>query len=170
MLPLAAIFLRIGAQIPTTTAFSSFIHSVIIQGGNVVFNNLPIIFAIGVAFGLTKESRGEAAMAGFIGMTLVTLLMRSGGADLPNQIYGGLNFDLAKGVNASATGFHRLFGNKYDPILADNVLNGIISGGFVAYIYNRFNSIVLPKTLSFFAGRRLIPVLTISLVLIIGIL
>lgn len=54
-----------------------------------------------------------------------------------------------------------MFGGKYDAILANNVLNGIIGGGVVAAIYNRFNGVELPKVLGFFSGKRLIPVLSI---------
>lgn len=88
MMPVAAILLRIGAQIPTDTDYSYFIGKVIVNGGNVVFDNLPILFAIGIGFGLAKDNRGEAAIAAFVGMTLLTLLVRSTGVDLIDHIYG----------------------------------------------------------------------------------
>lgn len=155
VLPIAAIIMRIGAQIPINDkvidapSFVSFVQKTLSAVGDTVFGNLHILFAIGVGFGLTKDSRGEAAITAFVGMTLLTLLMKKSGADLPNQIYGKV-FD-----------FHSIFGKSYDDILANNVLNGIIMGSIVAFIYNRFNDIELPKILGFFSGRRLIPVLVI---------
>lgn len=90
-----------------------------------LFGNLPIVFAIGVAFGLARDNRGEAALAGFIGMTLLTILMSSGGADLPGKIYAH-----------SSVNFHEVFKigtkDKYDAVLAGNVLNGVIAGCLVA--------------------------------------
>lgn len=86
MLPIAAIMLRVGAQLPTDTPFAHFVQTCIFNAGNVVFDNLPILFAVGVGFGLTKESRGEAALAAFVGMALLKVLMSGSGGDLPNQI------------------------------------------------------------------------------------
>lgn len=155
VLPIAAIIMRIGAQIPingnivNAPTFVTFVQKTLAAVGDTVFSNLHILFAIGVGFGLTKDSRGEAAITAFVGMTLLTLLMKTSGADLPHQIYGGV-FD-----------FHSIFGKSYDNILSNNVLNGIIMGSIVAFIYNRFNDIELPKILGFFSGRRLIPVLVI---------
>ena len=167
VLPIAAILMRIGAQIPdnkdvlNAPGFTVFVQKTLAAVGDTVFSNLHILFAIGIAFGLTKDNRGEAAISGFIGMILLTMLMKSnGGADLPNQIYKGIEFSPING-GENLTGFHRIFVNKYDDILANNVLNGIIAGSIVAFIYNRFNNIELPQILGFFNGRRLVPVLVI---------
>lgn len=160
VLPLAAIFVRIGYAIPDTTAFSHFIKSIILTTGNSVFSTIPIIFAIGIGFGMTNDSRGEAALCAFVAMSLMTILLSSsgyfGGVDIVNQIYGGI--DLGSGHK----GFHYIFGKNYDAILAKNVLNGIVIGGFTAFIYNRFNNIDMPQILGFFSGRRLVPVLVIG--------
>lgn len=196
VLPIAAIFLRLGSQIPGGTDFAKFIQSIFLVGGNVVFNNLYILFGIGVAFGLTKDNRGEAALVGFVGIIAISMLLgtANGGSDLTNQIYGKIEFNLPAVdalksgqygalpealVNASdeeiityfqstLSGFHRIFGNKYDAILSTNVLNGIIAGGAVAFIYNRYNGVELPKVLGFFSGRRLVPVLGLIAVLVFG--
>ena len=172
VLPIAAILMRIGAQIPVNGAeitnapvFVAFVQKLLAAVGATVFDNLHMLFAIGVAFGLTKDNRGEAAITGFVGMVLLTLLMSSNGADLPNQIYQGINFSPIQG-GENLTGFHRIFVGKYDQILATNVLNGIIMGIIVAFIYNRFNDLELPKILGFFNGRRLVPVLVILSTLI----
>lgn len=161
MLPLAAIMLRVGAQLPNGTEFAHFVNTIFLAIGNAVFEYLPILFAIGVGFALTKESRGEAAISAFIGMILLTLLMKStsgGGADIVDQIYG----------KTGSQDFHTIFKDKYDKILSGNVLNGIIAGGICAAIYNRFNGAELPKVLGFFSGKRLIPVLSLLGVTIFG--
>ena len=144
VLPIAAILNRLGAQIPANAGienggtFVHFVQSVLSAAGNTVFSNLHILFAVGVGFGLTKDNRGEAALTALVGMILLTLLMGSNGANLPQQFYGSLPFKpdpdaVAAGiVNENATGFEALFGNKYNSILSENVLNGIICGAFVA--------------------------------------
>ena len=156
-LPIAAILLRIGAQLPGDTDFAKFVQKMITGGGSIVFDNLPIIFAVGIGFGLAKDNRGEAALSALIGMLLLKYIMADGGADLTNQIY------------KKAHDFHADFGGKYDAILSNNVLTGFVAGGLVAYLYNKFNGVELPAALGFFSGRRLIPVITILAILFVGI-
>lgn len=166
MLPIAAILLRIGAAVPADTDFSSFIAKILLTGGNTVFDQLPIIFAIGVGFGLSKDNRGEAAISAFVAMTLLSIMLSSkngswfGGVDISNTFYGGLD------LGGDQSGFHGVFGGKYNDIMAKNVLNGIIIGGLTAFIYNRFNGVEMPKILGFFSGRRLVPVLVIMSALV----
>lgn len=184
VLPIAGILNRIGAQIPIADVsnFTLFVGGLFRSVGNVVFNNLHILFGIGVAFGLTKDNRGEAALVGFIGILLLSYLMGNSyssfpGVDLPKQIYWGIDFpkpnadQIASGeYSIDSIGFERIFGiKKYNSILANNVLNGIISGCLIAFIYNKFNLIELPKILGFFSGRRLIPVLGILSIVFFGI-
>ncbi|WP_027334285.1 PTS transporter subunit EIIC [Mycoplasma elephantis] len=164
VLPIAAILMRIGAEIPTTTVFSKFIQAFVAAGGDIVFGNLPILFAVGIAFGLSKENRGEAAFAGLIGMLLLMTLLKSGGANLVDVFYGKIQFSGAKGL-----GFAGLLGNKYDAIMSANVLNGILVGILVSVIYNNARDIELPKVLGFFSGKRLVPVITIFSILVLSI-
>ncbi|MBW0597019.1 PTS transporter subunit EIIC [Mycoplasmopsis anatis] len=155
VLPIAAILLRIGADIPGTTAFSAFVGKWILGAGDAVFANMPMIFAIGVAFGFTKENRGEAAFAGFVGMYVLYNLLGS----TIDLIYGSINFGIE-----GATGFRSIFGSKFDAAMVQNVLNGIIVGSIISWIYNRANGVALPKVLGFFSGKRLIPALAIIVV------
>ncbi len=159
MLPIAAILLRIGSQIPGDTEFSAAVAKMITTGGSVVFDNLPVLFAIGLGFGLAKDNRGEAAIAAFVGMALVMAINKQGGVDLVERIYAHSSVD-----------FGTMFGEKFDSIIANNVLTGIIAGSIVAFIYNKFNGTELPSALGFFSGRRLIPVLTVLSILFIGVL
>lgn len=181
VLPIAGILNRIGAQLPYSDAapWATFVQSLFSMAGSAVFSNLAILFAIGVAFGLTKDNRGEAALVGFLGMILLTLLLGqgSGHANLPEQIYKQIYFpppspaDIASGkFTGDEVGFARLFGSAYNDIMANNVLNGILVGVLISYLYNRFNGIELPKVLGFFSGRRLIPVVGILAVLVFAIL
>lgn len=156
VLPIAAILVRIGTDIPGTTAFSAFVAKWITGAGNAVFDNMPMVFAIGVAFGFTKENRGEAAFAGFIGMFVLYNLL---GATI-DLFYGSINFGAANG----GTGFRSIFEGKFDAAMVQNVLNGIIVGSLVAWIYNRANGVALPKVLGFFSGKRLVPALAIIVV------
>lgn len=181
VLPIAGILNRIGAQLPSSpdAPWAEFVQSLFSMAGSAVFSNLAILFAIGVAFGLTKDNRGEAALVGFLGMILLTLLLGqgSGHADLPTKIYKTINFppptaaDIASGkFTGNEVGFGKLFGSAYNDIMANNVLNGILVGVLISYLYNRFNGIELPKVLGFFSGRRLIPVVGILAVLVFSIL
>lgn len=188
VLPIAGILNRIGAQLPFSSdaPWAEFVQSLFSRAGSAVFSNLAILFAIGVAFGLTKDNRGEAALVGFLGMILLTLLLGQNPpdskdpgpyADLPSQIYKTINFpppsaeDIAsKKFTGFEVGFARLFGKSYNDIMANNVLNGILVGVLISYLYNRFNGIELPKVLGFFSGRRLIPVVGILAVLVFTIL
>ncbi|WP_240463411.1 PTS transporter subunit EIIC [Mycoplasma procyoni] len=158
ILPLAAILLRIGAEIPTDTTFSSVVQKITITLGDLVFSNLYMLFAVALAFGFTKERRGEAAFAGFIAMLLVANLVPF----LAKSIYGGVNLGETWVKDKTVVlGFEALFRGKFEDVLGKNVLTGIIVGSFVAWIYNRTSNVELPKVLGFFSGKRLIPALAI---------
>ncbi|WP_027120946.1 PTS transporter subunit EIIC [Mycoplasma leonicaptivi] len=151
VLPVAAILLRIGAEIPTATPFAAFVNALFLKTGGAVFDNLHILFAVGVAFAFTKDKRGENAFAGFISIVILASLLPS----LADSFYSNVN--LGNGV----VGFKNLFGSKYNAIFGSNVLNGMIIGAVIAYIYNYANNVSLPKVLGFFSGKRLIPALAI---------
>ncbi|WBP84289.1 PTS transporter subunit EIIC [Mycoplasmopsis edwardii] len=151
ILPVAAILLRIGAEIPTQTQFANIVQTITIKSGGIVFDNLHLIFAVGLAFGFSKDKRGEAAFAGLIAVLITTFLVPF----LADQFYNQVNF--GNGI----VGFKALFGGKYNAILGNNILTSIFVGALVAYIYNRTNSVELPKVLGFFSGKRLIPALAI---------
>lgn len=166
MLPFAAIFWRIGACIPTgVTRFADVVQMIFGSIGSAVFDNLPMLFAIGAAFGFAKDSRGEAAIVGFLVMILLRVFLSAQIKDSDHKIYfidlmyGGINFGKSDITRQFAYGFGELFGSKYSSIMINNVLNGIIVGLVVSTVYNFFNGIELPSILGFFSGRRLIPVL-----------
>jgi phosphotransferase system glucose/maltose/N-acetylglucosamine-specific IIC component len=140
MLPFAAILLRIGAAIPNTTAFSGGVATFLLSAANVIFKNLAILFGVGLAFGLTKKRRGEAALIGFVGVTLVMAMMsrppysvKEGGKEI--IIAGGFfssGLDLSNLFYKEVKNFHDVFGKSYNDILANNVFTGLLVGLFVA--------------------------------------
>lgn len=116
---------------------------------------------------MAKDNRGEAAIVGFSVMIILTILMSDkegalfGGADIVDKIYGSMTLQ-------GDHGFHGVFRNSYNSILAKNVFTGIFAGSIVAFTYNRFNGVELPSILGFFSGRRLVPVLSFMATLFLG--
>ncbi|MGZ9755315.1 PTS transporter subunit EIIC [Mycoplasma sp. 246B] len=187
VLPVAAILLRIGAELPGDSPFGKFVQSLLLKSGDAVFSNLYIIFAVGVAFAFTKDKRGEAAFAGFIGIMILTFLMvaltdvyygtlfvhkgyvdtdtgviKDFVASSPKDTKSGTGFkEFTKTYQVVSTGFHTIFGKKTDDVLAKNVLNGIVVGALTAFVYNHSNNVALPKVLGFFSGKRLVPAVAI---------
>ncbi|WEK83086.1 MAG: PTS transporter subunit EIIC [Mycoplasma sp.] len=183
VLPIAAILLRIGAQMPVISGvdeiknsglsdasiqFMNFVSIIMSKSGGIVFDYLPLLFAIAIGFGFAKDNRGEAAFSAGISMLLLMALMAKG--SFVDIIYGnfyiaGAQFDINGAATsdplAIAKGFAGIFGNKYNAALSSNVLNGIIVGSISAYIYNKFTDVEIPKILGFFSGRRLIPSIVI---------
>ena len=177
IMPFAAIFLRMGggAVFGNSSEFATVVNGIMGAIGNAVFGNLPLLFAVGVSFGLAKDNRGEAAIAGLITFFLLTQLISAGKLDLIGHIYS--NVDL--GGKGQGTAFHKIFSSpttgggfkdSYDAILINNVIAGITVGGVVAFVYNKFTGLEMPSILGFFSGRRLIPVLALMAGTLTGIL
>jgi PTS system N-acetylglucosamine-specific IIC component len=135
VLPAAALLLRLGQpdllNIPWLAA-----------AGQAVFDNLPALFAIGVAVGLTGGA-GAAGLAGLVGY-----------------------FVFAEVFNAVAP---QLGDESFDPVDKMGVLAGILVGLTAAGLYRRFSDIRLPDYLAFFGGRRFVPIITAFAALILGV-
>lgn len=133
VLPAAALLLRLGQpdllNLPWMAA-----------AGNAVFANLSMIFAIGIAFGLSGGD-GAAALAGVVGYL----------------VFNGVFNTLIPQVNGQP-----------DPTISMGVLSGIIVGLVAAGLYRRFHDIRLPDYLGFFGGRRFVPIITALVALILG--
>ena len=123
--------------------------------GNIVFSNLPIIFAMGVAIGMAKKEKEVAALAGAIAFFI---MHASIGAMI--NINGGADSMLA-GSTVSVVGITSL---------QMGVFGGIIVGLGVAALHNRFYRIELPQVLSFFGGTRFVPIISAIVYLFVGIL
>ena len=178
MLPFAAILLRIGVAIPIApdtanhlsfSTFSTTVSEILTSAGNVIFKNLAILFGAGLAFGLTKKRRGEAALVGFVGVALVMAMMsRPPYANTDNHIIAGGFYSSGLDLVGKFYGdrFHQIFGCAYNDILANNVFTGVLVGLCVAWTYNKFHQVEMPGVLGFFSGSRLVPAVVIMFIMV----
>lgn len=125
------------------------------DAGDIVFANLPIIFAIGVAIGMAKQEKAVAALAAAIAFLIMhasigALITISGG---PEHMLSGA-VTLVCGI----------------PSLQMGVFGGILVGLGVAALHNRFYKIELPQVLSFFGGTRFVPIISALVYTLVGIL
>ncbi|SIN86578.1 glucose-specific PTS transporter subunit IIBC [Salinivibrio sp. ES.052] len=144
VLPVAGLLLGIGsanfAWIPDS------VSEIMAMSGDAVFSNLALIFAIGVALGLS-DNDGAAALAATVGFAIMTATL---------------------GVMANIHGIEpaMIIGI---PSLNTGVFGGIMIGAVAAYLFNRFHNIQLPEYLGFFAGKRFVPIVTGIAAIFLGI-
>jgi PTS system N-acetylglucosamine-specific IIC component len=112
----------------------------LIKAGASIIDSMPILFAVGVAYGMSKDKDGAAALAGLVGFLVVTTLLS------PAAIAQFTKVD----VTAVAPAFGKI----------NNQFVGIVVGVMSASLYDKFYKVELPKALTFFSGRRLVPILT----------
>ncbi|MBU5266543.1 N-acetylglucosamine-specific PTS transporter subunit IIBC [Virgibacillus proomii] len=149
VLPAAAILMGIGYWIDSdqVNSLAVFLN----KAGASIIDNMPILFALGVALGLAKDRDGSAALSGLVGyLVAITLLSVDTVASLQ-----GIE---KESVNAA-------FG------AIENVFIGIISGIVASIMYNRFSHVQLPDALAFFSGKRLVPIMTsVAMLFVSGLL
>lgn len=142
-LPVAALFTGIGYWIdPTGWGANNVLAAFMIQAGQTILNNLGLLFAVGLAFGMSKDKDGSAALAGVVSFLVPMTLLNPDSVALLQRI------DVEK-VNTAFTKINN-----------GNVFIGILAGLIAAAVYNKFSNTKLPMALSFFSGRRLVPILT----------
>lgn len=147
VLPAAAIMMGIGYWIdPVAWGGNSALAAFLIKAGAAIIDNMSWLFAVGVAYGMSKDKDGAAALAGLVGYFVVTTLLSPGAVAQIQAI-------AADEVPAA---FGRI----------NNQFVGILVGVLTAEIYNRFSHVELHKALAFFSGKRLVPIVT-SLVMIV---
>ncbi|MCE6030438.1 N-acetylglucosamine-specific PTS transporter subunit IIBC [Lactiplantibacillus pentosus] len=143
-LPAAAILVGIGNYLPKQWLFANYL----IQGGDVVLNNLALLFAVGLAIGMSVNKDGAAAIAGLIAFEVPVTVLKPA--------------TLATMLNVKASQINPAFS-----ALDNNVLIGISAGLIAAALYNRFHEVKLPMALSFFSGKRLVPIMAAFVMLIV---
>lgn len=123
------------------------------SSGNIIFTNLPLIFAVGVAIGMSK-GEGVAALGAIIGFLIMNLTL--------GKILNITQADITENI---------LYTNVLGiPTIETGVFGGILIGLIAAYIYQKFYNIELPEFLGFFSGKRAVPIITAIAGLLIGIL
>ena len=153
ILPAAGLLLAIGTAIQGEALqhYLPFIQNGGVQtvaklmtgAGGIIFDNLPMIFALGVAIGLAGGD-GVAAIAAFVGYIIM------------NKTMGDFLQVTPKNVTDPASGYASILGI---PTLQTGVFGGIIIGALAAWCYNKFYNINLPSYLGFFAGKRFVPIM-----------
>ncbi|MBP3041449.1 PTS transporter subunit EIIC [Bacillaceae bacterium Marseille-Q3522] len=162
LLPAAGLLLGIGNAIQqeTTLQYLPFLEADWVQliatvmkdAGNIIFSNLALLFAVGVAIGLASD--GAAALAALVGYLVLNQVMSSWMGVTPDML-------------ADNTGLASVLGI---PTLQTGVFGGILVGLIAAFCYNRYHNIEMPSFLGFFAGKRFVPIVTAATSLIAGLL
>jgi glucose-specific phosphotransferase system IIBC component len=164
ILPAAGILLALGnaLQNPTLLDLAPFLHNggvamvakIMEQAGSVIFGNLALLFAVGVAVGLAG-GEGVAGLAAIVGFLIMNATMGT-----------------ALGIDAAALAKHpQSYASVLGiPTLQTGVFGGIIMGIIAATMYNKFFEIELPSYLGFFAGKRFVPIVTAASAVILGLL
>lgn len=149
VLPAAAILLGIGYWIdPNGWGGGSPVAAFFIKAGGAIIDNMPILFAIGVAFGMSKDRNGAAALAGLVAFLVVTTLLAPATVAMIQS----------KDVAEVPAGFSKI-NNQFIGILC-----GVIAGG----LYNKFAEVKLPEFLAFFSGRRFVPIITSVVMMVVS--
>lgn len=149
VLPAAAILLGLGYWIdPVGWGGESVLAAFFIKSGGAIIDNMPILFAIGVAFGMSKDKNGSAALAGLVSFLVVTTLLSPGAVGM------------IKGIPANEVpaGFSKI----------NNQFTGILCGVISSALYNGFSEVELPKFLSFFSGKRLVPIISSFVMMLVS--
>lgn len=147
VLPAAGLLLGIGsAQFGVIPAA---ISGLMTQAGGAIFGNLPLIFAVSVALGLTA-GEGAAALAAVVGFAVLVATM---GVVAPSLGYAAESLRPVLGMTSIDTG----------------VFGGLVIGTIVALLYQRFSRTKLPAALGFFSGSRLIPILATGAAIVTGV-
>ncbi len=169
ILPVAGLLLGIGGSLTNLTMLETYdlmgvmgpgtvlnaVFQVMSKAGDIVFANLPILFAIGVAIGMAKREREVAALA-----AVIAFLIMHASISALITINGGSE-NLLEGAVTSVVGIESL---------QMGVFGGIIVGLGVAALHNRFYKIELPQVLSFFGGTRFVPIISALVFTFVGIL
>lgn len=141
VLPAAAILMGVGYWIdPNGWGGDSALAAFLIKAGSALIDNMSTLFAVGVAYGMSKDKDGSAALAGLVGFLVMTTLL----SPAVVSMIKGIPLDTVPAA----------FGK------INNQFVGILCGVIAGELYNRFSTVELHKALAFFSGRRLVPIVT----------
>lgn len=176
ILPVAGLLLGIGSSLTNATTIETYnltgilgegtilnaLFTIMTKAGNAIFDNLPIIFAVGVAIGMAKKEKEVAALSAMIAFLVMNVtinaLLQIDGTVLAD---GTISEDVLSGTVASVLGIQTL---------QMGVFGGIIVGLGVAALHNKYYKITLPNALSFFGGSRFVPIISTLVYVGVGIL
>ena len=176
ILPVAGLLLGIGSSFTNDTMIETYglqkalgdgtvLHGLFVimnRVGSAVFDNLPLIFAVGVAIGMAKKEKEVSALSSviayFVMNTAISAMLLNRGEIMEN---GEMSADVLEGTITSVCGIQTL---------QMGVFGGIIVGLGVAALHNRFYKISLPNALSFFGGTRFVPIISTIVYMFVGIL
>ena len=176
ILPVAGLLLGIGSSFTNATTIETYgltkilgdgtiLHYLLMimnKVGSAVFDNLPLIFAVGVAIGMAKKEKEVSALSAVIAYffmnTAINAMLINNGLILEN---GEIAESVLEGTITSVCGIQSL---------QMGVFGGIIVGLGVAALHNRFYRIQLPSALSFFGGTRFVPIISTIVYMFVGIL
>lgn len=174
VLPVAGLLLGLGGSFTNQTMIESYgleailgqgtvIHSILVvmsKAGSAIFDNLPLIFAVGVAIGMAKKEKEVAALSAviafFVMHTSISAMLLNSGKILAD---GTISEKVLEGTITSVVGIQSL---------QMGVFGGIIVGLGVASLHNRFYKIQLPNALSFFGGSRFVPIISTIVFVAVG--
>lgn len=163
LLPAAGLLLGIGVMLQNPdflkiipaldVEWIQIVATIMERSGNIIFSNLPLIFAVGVAVGLCNGD-GVAGLAAIVGFLILNVTM-----------------GIAKGIEANMILNNPIYTEVLGiPTIQTGVFGGIIIGLVSAALYHKFYNIHLPEFLGFFSGKRFVPIISAIFGLIIGLI
>ena len=169
ILPVAGLLLGLGSSFTNETTIATYhLESILGKGtwlnilltvmnavANIIFANLPIIFAVGVAIGMAKKEKAVSALSAMIAFFVMNSAI-SAMIEITNYEAKALSGTITEACGITT--------------LQMGVFGGIIVGMGVAALHNKFYNIELPNAISFFAGTRFVPIISTIVYIFVGIL
>ncbi|QQZ10183.1 glucose-specific PTS transporter subunit IIBC [Heyndrickxia vini] len=166
VLPAAGLLLGIGGALSNPNTIKAYpfldvswlqgIFTIMSSAGNIVFANLALLFAVGLAVGLAKSDKGTAGLAGVLAFLVMNATMSA-----LLTITGKMNVD-----NPAAAGQGMVLGIQS---LETGVFGGVVVGILASWLHNRYNKTQLPPFLGFFSGSRFVPIISSFAAIILGV-
>src|SRR5699024_8254161 len=167
ILPAAGLLLGIGGALSNPNTIEAYsildqswlqaIFLVMSSAGDIIFSNLPVIFAVGLAIGLAKSDKGTAGLAAVFGYLVMNATINAI-LDFTGNLAEG---DLAPQGQGMALGIQTL---------ETGVFGGVVVGIVVSILHNRYKSTELPQFLGFFGGSRFVPIITSFVSIFLGVI